>query len=180
MLKALRHPKHSFVSAGALSVVVVSLAVPGFASPDYPQPGNQASSSEAVNDSTRYSSCKKIRVVFPRGVVKNQRSQDAALAQGYGPPTINKSAYKANRTLDKNGNRAVCEVPAAKARKNFRTELLTAKLPMVQARQEIKQAGYQWRVGSVDGEAMVVTQDYRINRLTMSLNNEIITKAKWG
>ena len=162
MLKALRHPKHSLVSAGALSVVVVSLAVPGFASPDYPQPGNQASSSEAVNDSTRYSSCKKIRVVFPRGVVKNQRSQDKA------------------KTLDKNGNRAVCEIPAAKARKNFRTELLTAKLPMVQARQEIKQAGYQWRVGSVDGDAMLVTQDYRINRLTLSLNNGIITKAKWG
>jgi hypothetical protein len=71
-------------------------------------------------------------------------------------------------------------VPAAKARKNFRAELLTAKLPIVQATQEIEQAGYEWRVGSVDGEAMLVTQDYRINRLTLSLNNEIITKAKWG
>ena len=180
MLKALRHPKHALVSAGVLPVVVVSLAVPGFASPDYPQPGNQASSSEAVNDSTRYSSCKKLRVVFPQGVVKNQRSQDRAIAQKYGQPTINRSAYKANKTLDKNGNGAVCEVSAAKARKNFRNELLTAKLPMVQARQEIEQAGYEWRAGSVDGEAMLVTQDYRINRLTLSLNNGIITKAKWG
>ena len=137
MLKALRHPKHSLVSAGALLVVVVSLAVPGFASPDYPQPGNQASSSEAVNDSTRYTSCKKLRVMFPRGVVKNQRSQDRAVAQKYGQPTVNSSAYRANKTLDKNGNRAVCEVSAAKARKNFRTELLTAKLPMVQASRKL-------------------------------------------
>ena len=180
MLKTLRHPKHALVSAGALSDVVVSLAFPGFASPDYSEPGHQASSSEAVNDSTRYSSCKKLRVVFPRRVVKNQRSQDAALAQGYGPPTINKSAYKANRTLDKNGNRAVCEVPAAKARKDFRAELLTAKLPVSQAGQEIEQARYEWRVGSVDGEAMLVTEDYRINRLTVSLNNGIVTEARWG
>ena len=180
MLKALRPPKHALVSAGALSVVVVSLAVPGFASPDYPQPGNQASSSEAVNDSTRYTSCKKLRVVFPRGVVKNQRSQDRVIAQKYGQPTINRSAYKANKTLDKNWDRAVCEVSAAKARKNFRAELLTAKLPMVQAGQEIEQAGYQWRVGTVDDEAMLMTQDYRINRLTLSLSNGIVTEAKWG
>jgi hypothetical protein len=180
MLKALRHPKHALVSAGAISIVVVSLAVPGFASPDYSQPGNQASSSEAVNDSTRYSSCKKLRVVFPRGVVKNKRSQDRAVAQKYGQPTVNSSAYKANKTLDKNGNRAVCEVSAAKARKNFRAELLTAKLPKVQATQEIEQAGYEWRVGSVNGEAMLVTQDYRINRLTLSLNDGIVTEAKWG
>ena len=180
MLKTLRHPKHALVSAGAISIVVVSLAVPGFASPDYSQPGNQASSSEAVNDSTRYSSCKKLRVMFPRGVVKNQRSQDRAIAQKYGQPTISRSAYTANKTLDKNGNRAVCEVSAAKARKNFRTELLAAKLPKVQAKQKIEQAGYQWRVGSVDGEAMLVTEDYRINRLTLSLNNGIVTAAIWG
>ena len=181
MLKALRPSRNPLACAGALIVVVVLfLAVPGFAASNYPQPGNQASSSEAINNSTRHPSCKKLRVVFPRGVVKNQRSQDAALAQGYGPPTINKSAYKANRTLDKNGNRAVCEVPAAKARKNFRTELLTAKLPVSQAGQEIEQAGYEWRVGSVDGEAMLVTEDYRINRLTVSLNNGIVTEARWG
>ena len=69
---------------------------------------------------------------------------------------------------------------AVKARKNFRNELLTAKLPNVQATQEIEQAGYEWRVGSVNGEAMLVTQDYRINRLTLSLNDGIVTEAKWG
>lgn len=180
MRKALRHPKHALVRAGALSVVVVSLAVPGFAASDDPQPGNQASSSEAINDSTRYTSCKKLRVVFPRGVAKNQRSQDAALAQGYGPPTISRSAYKANRALKKNGNRTVCEVSGAKARKNFRAELLTAELPVTHAREQIERAGYVWRVGSVDGEAMLVTEDYRVDRLTLSLNKGIVTDAGWG
>ena len=181
MLGTLKHPRYTRISVGALALAVaLPLTVPGFASTDFPQPSNQASSSQAISDSTRYTSCKKLRKVFPRGVAKNQASQDAALALGYGPSTINKSAYKANRSFDKNGNRVVCEVSAVKARKNFRSELLAAKLLVSQAGERIENAGYVWRVGSVDGEAMAVTEDYRMDRLTLSVNAGTVTDAVWG
>ena len=181
MLGTLKHPRYTRISVGALALAVaLPLTVPGFASTDFPQPSNQASSSQAISDSTRYTSCKKLRKIFPRGVAKNQASQDAALAHGYGPSTINKSAYKANRSFDKNGNRVVCEVSAVKARKNFRSELLAAKLLVSQAGERIENAGYVWRVGSVDGEAMAVTEDYRMDRLTLSVNAGTVTDAVWG
>jgi len=179
MLRALRHPRYTLVSALALAVVLGG-SVSSFATADFAQTSSQAVASQAGPNSMRYSSCKKLRKVFPRGVARNQASQNAALAQGYGPSTINKSAYQANRTLDKNGNRVVCEVSAAKARKNFRSELLTAELSVAQAGKQIEKAGYVWRVGSVDGEAMVVTEDYLIDRLTLSLNKRFVTDARWG
>ena len=177
----LRHPRYTLINVGALALAVaLSLAVPGFASTDFPQPSNQASSSQAISDSTRYASCKKLRKVFPRGVAKNQASQDAALAQGYGPSTINESAYKANGLFDKNGNRVVCEVSAVNARKNFQSELLAAKLLVAQSAERIEKTGYAWRVGSVDGVAMAVTEDYRMDRLTLAVNTGTVTDALWG
>ena len=118
-------------------------------------------------------------------MAKNQASQDAALAQGYGPSTINESAYKANGLFDKNGNRVVCEVSAVNARKNFRSELLVAKLLVAkllvaQSAERIEKTGYAWRVGSVDGVAMAVTEDYRMDRLTLAVNTGTVTDALWG
>lgn len=67
-----------------------------------------------------------------------------------------------------------------KARKNFRSELLAAKLLVAQAGERIENARYAWRVGSVDGEAMAVTEDYRMDRLTLSVNAGTVTDAVWG
>ena len=67
-----------------------------------------------------------------------------------------------------------------KARKNFRSELFAAKLLVAQAGERIENAGYVWRVGSVDGEALAVTEDYRMGRSTLSVNAGTVTDALWG
>jgi len=172
--------RRSTFSIAITLAVFLSTSVPSFASVNFAHPTVESSASQAPTNSTRYTSCKKLRKVFPRGVSKNQVSRNAALAQGYGPSAINTSAYLANKELDKNGNRVACEVSAAKARKNFRSELLKAELPLEQAKKRIEKAGYMWRVGLVDGEAMVVTQDYRLDRLTLSVNKGTLTNAEWG
>jgi len=51
---------------------------------------------------------------------------------------------------------------------------------VAQAGERIENAGYVWRVGSVDGEAMAVTEDYRMGRSTLSVNAGTVTDALWG
>ena len=107
-------------------------------------------SEEFVDESTSYRSCKKMRKYYPRGVAKSTAAGNRARADGFGPAEVNKKVYKANRKLDTNGNRVACEVSAAKARKQFRAELLEKKMPTAEAGEYTENAGYQWRVGSFD------------------------------
>ena len=150
------------------------------ASSDYPQVGDQAASEEFVDESTSYRSCKKMRKYYPRGVAKSTAAQNRARADGFGPAEVNKKVYKANKKLDTNGNRVVCEVSAAKARKEFRAELLEKQMPTAEAGEYTEDAGYQWRVGSFDGIPQAVTMDYNIDRLTFDVNDGYVTDATWG
>jgi len=147
---------------------------------DYPQVGDQAASEEFVDESTSYRSCKKMRKYYPRGVAKSTAAGNLARADGFGPAEVNKKVYKANKKLDTNGNRVACEVSAAKARKQFRAELLEKEMPTAEAGEYTESAGYQWRVGSYDGVPQAVTMDYNIDRLTFNVNDGIVTDATWG
>jgi hypothetical protein len=44
----------------------------------------------------------------------------------------------------------------------------------------IEQNGYTWRLGTIDGEPQAVTMDYRIDRLTLTVDAGIVTDATWG
>lgn len=147
---------------------------------DYPQVGDQAASEEFVDESTSYRSCKKMRKYYPRGVAKSTAAGNLARADGFGPAEVNKKVYKANKKLDTNGNRVACEVSAAKARKQFRAELLEKEMPTAEAGEYTENAGYQWRVGSYDGVPQAVTMDYNIDRLTFDVNDGYVTDATWG
>ena len=115
------------VACAAMVGLVLALAPAASASSDYPQVGDQAASEELIEESTSFRSCKKMRTYYPRGVAKSTAAGNRARADGFGPTEVNKKVYKANKKLDTNGNRVACEVSAAKARKQFRAELLRNK-----------------------------------------------------
>ena len=164
----------------AAALLMVGAPTSAVASADYPQVGDQAGSEEFVDTSTRYRSCKKLRVYYPRGVAKSTAAKERAIANGYGPAQVNKKVFKVNKELDDNKNRVVCEVSAARARKEFRTELLELQMPTAEAGELVEEVGYEWRVGSYDGVPMAVTMDYNVNRLTFSVNDGYVTDAMWG
>ena len=168
------------VACVAMVGLVLALAPAASASSDYPQVGDQAASEELIDESTSFRSCKKMRKYSPRGVAKSTAAGNRARADGFGPAEVNKRVYKANKKLDTNGNRVACEVSAAKARKQFRAELLEKEMPTAEAGEYTESAGYQWRVGSFDGIPQAVTMDYNIDRLTFDVNDGIVTDATWG
>ncbi len=168
------------VACVAMVGLVLALAPAASASSDYPQVGDQAASEELIDESTSFRSCKKMRKYYPRGVAKSTAAGNRARADGFGPAEVNKRVYKANKKLDTNGNRVACEVSAAKARKQFRAELLEKEMPTAEAGEYTESAGYQWRVGSFDGIPQAVTMDYNIDRLTFDVNDGIVTDATWG
>jgi len=168
------------VACAAMVGLVLALAPAASASSDYPQVGDQAASEELIEESTSFRSCKKMRTYYPRGVAKSTAAGNRARADGFGPAEVNKKVYKANKKLDTNGNRVACEVSAAKARKQFRAELLEKQMPTAEAGEYTESAGYQWRVGSFDGVPQAVTMDYNIDRLTFDVNDGYVTDATWG
>ncbi len=168
------------VACVAMVGLVLALAPAASASSDYPQVGDQAASEELIDESTSFRSCKKMRKYYPRGVAKSTAAENRARADGFGPAEVNKKVYKANKKLETNGNRVACEVSAAKARKQFRAELLEKEMPTAEAGEYTETAGYQWRVGSFDGVPQAVTMDYNIDRLTFDVNDGIVTDATWG
>ena len=174
------------VTCAALIGLTVALGPAASASPtspasaDYPQVGDQAASEEFVEDSTSFRSCKKMRKYYLRGIAKSSAAGNRARAKGFGPAEVNKKVYRANKTLDTNGNRVACEVSAAKARKEFRAELLQKQMPTAEAGEYAESAGYLWRVGSYDGIPQAVTMDYNMDRLTFDVNDGIVTDAAWG
>jgi len=62
----------------------------------------------------------------------------------------------------------------------FVEELLAEPLPQDEATARIEEAGYVWRLGTIDGEPQAVTMDYRIDRLTLTTDNGLVTDATWG
>lgn len=62
----------------------------------------------------------------------------------------------------------------------FAEELIAAELSEEAAAALIEDAGYTWRVGSVDGDNRPLTMDYRTDRLTLTIDNGIVTDATWG
>jgi len=62
----------------------------------------------------------------------------------------------------------------------FVEDLLAEPLPQDEATQRIEEAGYSWRLGTIDGEPQAVTMDYRIDRLTLTVDNGLVTGATWG
>ena len=62
----------------------------------------------------------------------------------------------------------------------FVDDLLATPLPQDEATALIEQAGYSWRLGTIDGEPQAVTMDYRIDRLTLTIDDGLVTDATWG
>lgn len=60
-------------------------------------------------------------------------------------------------------------------------DALVAKEPTLDdATTEIEAAGYTWRLGTIDGEDQALTMDYRLDRLTLTVDSGIVTAAVWG
>ena len=62
----------------------------------------------------------------------------------------------------------------------FQQELVASGMTLEDAGALIQASGYTWRVGSIDGEAQVVTMDYQTDRLTLSTQDGIVVDAFWG
>ena len=62
----------------------------------------------------------------------------------------------------------------------FQQELGASEMTLEDAGALIQASGYTWRVGSIDGEAQVVTMDYQTDRLTLSTQDGIVVDAFWG
>ena len=62
----------------------------------------------------------------------------------------------------------------------FQQELVASEMTLEDAGVLIQASGYTWRVGSIDGEAQVVTMDYQTDRLTLSTQDGIVVDASWG
>lgn len=62
----------------------------------------------------------------------------------------------------------------------FVNELLATPLPQDEATARIEEAGYIWRLGTIDGEPQAVTMDYRIDRLTLTTQDGLVIDATWG
>lgn len=63
---------------------------------------------------------------------------------------------------------------------DFLADLLAEPLPQDEATSMIEEAGYVWRLGTIDGEPQAVTMDYRIDRLTLTVDDGLVTDATWG
>lgn len=62
----------------------------------------------------------------------------------------------------------------------FVDDLLATPLPQDEATALIEEAGYVWRLGTIDGEPQAVTMDYRTDRLTLTVDQGVVTDAVWG
>ena len=58
--------------------------------------------------------------------------------------------------------------------------LLATPLPQDEATAMIDEAGYTWRLGTIEGEPQAVTMDYRPDRLTLTIDQGLVTDATWG
>ena len=63
---------------------------------------------------------------------------------------------------------------------DFACDLTADPLPQDEATAMIEDAGYDWRIGVIDGEPQAVTMDYRIDRLTLTVDDGLVTDGMWG
>ena len=63
---------------------------------------------------------------------------------------------------------------------DFACDLTADPLPQDEATAKIEEAGYDWRIGVIDGEPQAVTMDYRIDRLTLTVDDGLVTDGMWG
>jgi hypothetical protein len=64
--------------------------------------------------------------------------------------------------------------------RDFLAELVAEPMPQDEATALIEEAGYVWRLGTIDGEPQAVTMDYRTDRLTLTVDNGLVTDGTWG
>jgi PBP1b-binding outer membrane lipoprotein LpoB len=62
----------------------------------------------------------------------------------------------------------------------FLDGLIAEPMPQDEATAAIEEAGYVWRLGTIDGEPQAVTMDYRTDRLTLTVDNGLVTDGSWG
>lgn len=62
----------------------------------------------------------------------------------------------------------------------FLDELIAEPMPQDEATAAIEEAGYVWRLGTIDGEPQAVTMDYRIDRLTLTVDDGLVIDGSWG
>lgn len=62
----------------------------------------------------------------------------------------------------------------------FLDELIAEPVPQDEATAMIEQAGYVWRLGTIDGQPQAVTMDYRTDRLTLTVQDGLVTDGMWG
>lgn len=62
----------------------------------------------------------------------------------------------------------------------FVDEILATPLPQDEVTARIEDAGYTWRLGTIDGEPQAVTMDYRTDRLTLTTQDGLVIDATWG
>jgi len=53
-------------------------------------------------------------------------------------------------------------------------------MPQDEATAMIEQADYVWRLGTIDGQPQAVTMDYRNDRLTLTVQDGLVTDGMWG
>ena len=59
---------------------------------------------------TKYSTCRALRIDYPRGVAKWTETANAAVKYGSRKPSVKKSIYNANRGLDYDRDGVICDV----------------------------------------------------------------------
>lgn len=64
--------------------------------------------------------------------------------------------------------------------RDFLAELVAEPMPQDEATALIEEAGYVWRLGTIDGKPQAVTMDYRTDRLTLTVDNGLVTDGTWG
>jgi len=62
----------------------------------------------------------------------------------------------------------------------FLDELIAEPMPQDEATAMIEQADYVWRLGTIDGQPQAVTMDYRNDRLTLTVQDGLVTDGMWG
>ena len=62
----------------------------------------------------------------------------------------------------------------------FVDDLLADKLTESEATTRIQDSGYSSRIGERNGEQFMLTMDYRNDRLTLTVVDDIVTEAYWG
>lgn len=87
---------------------------------------------------------------------------------------------EANSTEGADSSQEGSNMDVTQEQRDFLADLIAEPLPQDEATERIEQAGYIWRLGTIDGEPQAVTMDYRLDRLTLTVDNGLVTDGAWG